>query len=414
MEIIESTEMVYSSCVAWFSDWTTAYSPPLVDEWDLSTWIEEEMNDALRVFLVNSFNTHRARNDAIMICRALFYEYFLFEKERARMSLVADPQIAAVLPTLPQSVQKSAIWHTESYNMLSGHEFGKVVIGGPATRESAIIHKCGIEPVLVDADVPLSQHVFITPSDGRLSPFKWGWRFESVARQIFEFAYAGGEVFDGLGRVRHPFLPRLGASPDGLIINGPRCGRLVELKCPITRTLTDSIPMEYWIQMQLQAEVCNVEAVEYFEISFGSKVLPTIGVSASMLPFECTAPPYAALPWFGFVRVVAPSIELVPESMYEYDYSPLFPSTADGVTDALAWLSVPLPSKTILETSVWWVRDAQYKTVMRNRRWWDAVGEPAYRTFWIDVDAARAEGRYATVSRPLFVEMEEDMAPCAS
>lgn len=401
--------MVYSACVAWFSDWVSAYPPPLVDEYDLSTWVEEEMNDALRVFLAHAFHTPRARNDAVMICRALFYEYFLFESGRARLALGPNPAAVPRILAAPQTPQKSARWHSESYNILSGHEFGAVVAGGQATRLGAIMRKCGPAPMEdADEEAPPSQHVFLTPPDGPLSPFKWGWRFEPVARLLFETVYAGGPVDDSLGRLRHTTLPRLGASPDGLITAGPRAGRLVELKCPITRTLNGSIPMEYWIQMQLQAEVCDVEAVEYFEVSFGAGApRESLGPSG-----PAAHPPMTALPWFGALRVVAPAADS-PPSEYAYEYSPLFPSGAAGVAAAEAWIaSGGTTSGTVLETVVWWVRDASQKTVLRNRRWWAAVGEPAYRAYWAEVDAARADGRYATVAKPLFLEMEEDLVGC--
>jgi hypothetical protein len=159
--------------------------------------------------------------------------------------------------------------------------------------------------------------------------------------------------------------------------------------------------MEYWIQMQLQAEVCDVEAVEYFEVSFGT--------AAGLVP-ECELPPYRDLAVFGVVRVVAPSADAA-ESTYEYDYSPLFPT---GALDAArAWMSaVPAAPAVVLETAVWWVRDASHKTVLRNRRWWSTVGEPAYRAYWEEVDAAREDGRFVAVAKPLFVDMEEDLLAC--
>ena len=41
-----------------------------------------------------------------------------------------------------------------------------------------------------------------------------------------------------------------------------------EIKSPISRTLDYSVPTSYWCQMQLQAEVCDVDVVEYVEIKF--------------------------------------------------------------------------------------------------------------------------------------------------
>jgi hypothetical protein len=403
--------MVYSTCVEWFQDWVAASPPTLHDEWDLQRWMEDEMHAATRVFLTHAFTTPRARNDAIMVLRALYYEYFLFEQQRAVAALAPNPRLAATLPHMPQTPQKSAEWHAESRDVLSGHEFGALVTGSASSRLAALLKKCAPPVPPTAALSGDSQHVFLTPAEGSLSPFKWGWRFEPVARDLFATLYADGvaNVFDGLGRIRHPLLPRLGASPDGLIIAGPRAGRLVELKCPITRQLNGSIPMDYWFQMQLQAEVCNVDAVEYFEASFGT----ALGPLTSDLQRSLAAPPCAAAPFIGALAVVSPAPD-APWTAYTYEYSPLAPATSAGVETVAAWRpTLPSAEAVVLETAFWWVKDAFHKTVLRNPRWWDAVGRPAYEAFWDEVDAARVDGRYAHhyETRMLILDDEEDLEP---
>ena len=392
--------MVYSACVEWFQDWVAAAPPTLHDEWDVQRWMDDDMHDATRVFLAYAFNTPRARNDAIMILRALYYEHFLFEQQRAVAALEPNPRLAATLPHMRQTPQKSAAWHAESRDVLSGHEFGALVAGGAAARLAALLKKCAPaeapaasqEEAVAAPPAADSQHVFLTPPTGSLSPFKWGWRFEPVARDLFATVYAGGveNVYDGLGRIRHPLLPRLGASPDGLITAGPRVGRLIELKCPITRQLNGSIPIDYWCQMQLQAEVCNVDAVEYFEASLGTALgPPTIGLMAAL-----ATPPCATMPYIGALAVVAPSAD-APWTSYTYVYSPLVSACPEGATTVTTWTPDLPEGAVVLETAYWWVKDAFHKTVMRNPRWWDTVGCPIYEAFWDEVDAARADGRYA-------------------
>jgi hypothetical protein len=60
-----------------------------------------------------------------------------------------------------------------------------------------------------------------------------------------------------------------------------------------------------------------------------------------------------------------------------------------------------------VETCVWWVEDWYTTTVMRNRRWWAAVGQPAYESFWRDVDAARTTGLYESAHGFVAVAAEE-------
>ena len=91
-----------------------------------------------------------------------------------------------------------------------------------------------------------------------------------------------------VGRFIHPTDPRLAASPDGIILKAAdptRSCRLIEIKCPISREITKTIPFDYWCQMQIQMEVTNLFECEYVEvelISVTSKQL-TIDLSGNYL-----------------------------------------------------------------------------------------------------------------------------------
>jgi hypothetical protein len=378
---MDSIEMVYSACTKWLDDLLQAHPMPLIDSYDAATWFDEIVKDAVKIFLEYGFQTERARNDALGILRSLFYEHYLFMKQFSQTQIKPNPTTQARLEAAPQSAQKSAAWHAESYNMISGHEFGSICVGGPAERQMVIAKKC-TPPVTVLADAADSKIVYLTSAEGTLSPFKWGWRYEPVARDVFEAAYAEGKVVDTLGRVRHASLPRLGASPDGLIISGPRCGRLVELKCPSSRTLDGTIPMRYYCQMQLQAEVCDVDAVEYFECAFAAVSTLTLDIL-----------PLCKLPYVGKLCVIGINGEPT-----EYVYSPLFPATVKGIAQANLWT----PPGTILETCCWYVKDSHHSTVLRNKRWWQAIGLPAYEQLWIEIDATRISGKFKP--KALFID----------
>jgi putative phage-type endonuclease len=76
----------------------------------------------------------------------------------------------------------------------------------------------------------------------------FGIENEPLARSVYEMA-KGVEV-ERIGYVRHPFVPRSGASPDGLV----GTDGLVEIKVPNTTThleylLADEVPSEYKPQM---------------------------------------------------------------------------------------------------------------------------------------------------------------------
>jgi hypothetical protein len=389
----DTVEMVFSACAIWLKDWLEAESPILHDEWDLSNWMDSEMRDATQTFLAFGFKTTKARSDALVILRALFYEHFLFQRSLSVSQLAINESAVERLPKLVQSVQKSAEWHAEGREMLSGHEFGPVCVGTKSEKMHVLSKKCTPEIVIPAAlDSPSeSRTVFITSEDGKLSAFKWGWRYEPVARMVYEHYISELDgvpttVYDGLGRVRHPTLPRLGASPDGLVMDGKRKGRLLEIKCPISRELDNHVPIHYYCQMQLQAEVCDVEAVEYIEIQF-----------AAMAQEHVTDTVLTGKPWIGKVCVCAKDLTTPPED-YSYEYSPLYKNTKVGLKDCMAWT----PAGIIKESSIWYIKNWFHTTVLRNRRWWDAVGYPSYMDFWKDVEMARKDGRYKP--RALFVD----------
>ena len=395
---MHAIEMVFSACNLWLKDWLEAESPILVDDWDVSSWMENEMKEATNTFLTFGFKTAKARSDALNILRTLFYEYYLFEQEKAKLNILPNIEATLRLPKLIQSQQKSAAWHAEGREMLSGHEFGPVCVGSQSEREGVILKKCSPELILSEGMGSVeSRIVYLTSEDGKLSAFKWGWRYESVARQLYETYITGldGEavrVYDGLGRIRHPSLPRLGASPDGLIMNGSRQGRLLEIKCPPTREMDNKVPIQYYCQMQLQAEVCNVEAVEYLEVQFSA--MPQDRASYEV----CSK---GLKPWIGKVCVCATSQD-TPPANYTYEYSPIFPNTPEGFQDCLHWK----PEGIILESSVWYVKNWFLTTVIRNPRWWNAVGYPSYMDFWKDVEMARADGRHKP--RALFIDSDSE------
>jgi putative phage-type endonuclease len=83
---------------------------------------------------------------------------------------------------------------------------------------------------------------------------RWGQDNEDAVRQ--RACDALGETCVDVGLVVHDTLPWLGASPDGLMSSG----RLVEIKCPYRRKpLPHVVPEHYWVQMQVQLEVCDLD-----------------------------------------------------------------------------------------------------------------------------------------------------------
>lgn len=396
-----SRSPLFSTCVEWLHDWTQSLESPIVDTYDLSTWMEEEGCTMLQFFVENAFRKTTTRTNALEILRALVWEWFVWKREdylhQFSVRYDVDERAAVVkrLLGMPQTAQKTAQWHAESRNLLTGHEFAHVVYGTPTAFQAAVARKCIAEVVIDPEDVIESRTVYVSP----LSPFQWGWRYEPVIRDLYQTCVAHGRVDDTLGRIRHPTLPRLAASPDGLICEGRQAGHLLEIKAPVSRELKGELPRDYYCQIQLQAEVTGVDAVEYVEVRFDARSSDTLYSTEERQAFLASRVELEAPVLFGHlcgsVLVLAPH-ECADAGTWTYAYSPFFDSTEEGIQAALSWLPETITDCTVvLERSIWRVKDAWTTTIPRNGRWWSEVGRPAYERFWTAVDEARESGKYA-------------------
>ena len=100
------------------------------------------------------------------------------------------------------------------------------------------------------------------------SPLHWGQKYEEISRMIYESK--NNTQVGEFGCIPHSDYPFLGASPDGININpsSPLYGRMVEIKNIFNREI-DGVPLEeYWIQMQLQMQVCKCDECDFLETRF--------------------------------------------------------------------------------------------------------------------------------------------------
>ena len=77
-------------------------------------------------------------------------------------------------------------------------------------------------------------------------------------------------TIEDFGCIQHDKYTFLGASPDGINVSraSPRYGRMLEIKNIVNREI-DGIPkQEYWVQMQLQMEVCGLNECDFLETKF--------------------------------------------------------------------------------------------------------------------------------------------------
>jgi len=100
------------------------------------------------------------------------------------------------------------------------------------------------------------------------SPLHWGQKYEPLSVIVYEKHF--NTIIEDFGCIQHPLYSFIGASPDGINVdkNSPKYGRMLEIKNVVSRIINGIPKKEYWIQMQLQMEVCNLDKCDFLETKF--------------------------------------------------------------------------------------------------------------------------------------------------
>ena len=165
----------------------------------------------------------------------------------------------------PQTEQRSQAWYQQVQSVLTASEFSSLY-GSERQYAYLVLSKSGTLPQ--EGSQPSYRHACTTST---MNALDWGIRFEPAIKQFIESQWKV-KIADS-GRLIHPLDPKLAASPDGFLIEGPsdRIGRLVEIKCPLSRKIGEGIPFDYWCQMQIQMEVTDIDECMYIEAKICSR-----------------------------------------------------------------------------------------------------------------------------------------------
>ncbi len=321
-----------------------------------------------------------------------------------------DAATLAALCNKPQVDQHSAEWYEQRRNRLTASEFANILDG----RRGSLL-RSKLDPA-ASHDRPTKAPVAIAQEDGEMNATSWGHRFEPVTRDIYELELAGVHtVNDSLGRFTHATIPWLSASPDGLVTHGALAGRLVEIKSPKTRQPGDFVPSDYYVQMQIQMEVCNLDAVDFVEaqykqipLQFGTRDYSGDEPAYTLTPRRFLSDDELAVVeaarWKGRIEVYGYHDE--PDTwVYRYtapveDFSTAVFRGAPPTDPRRPGRDLPL-----LEHTVWWLTGWYPRTVLRNGTWWDSIGWPQAELFWAQVVSGREAVTAAT--GVLDVDMED-------
>ena len=365
------------------ADWCDEYLPELYDpamfdeeETSEAVWeaVEKLAADTVLEYIDDATEREELSDEITEAAR----DWFRAHHDLVLESITAAPPTA--LLSRPQIAQHSADWYAQRSQRLTASEFSQILDGRRAALMRTKLFPSSTDEVRTRAPVGIAQ------PDGELPPTTWGHRFERLTRQIYEQEIAGpGTVCDTLGRFQHVTYPWLSASPDGVVLSGPVAGRLVEIKSPKSRRPGEFVPNDYYAQMQIQMEVCDVDAVDFIEAQFAQRPLRLAAFGDDPLPAAAEdGPAIAAARWKGRIQVWGH-----PEDPSSWCYR--YTAPVEDLEDATWDDSEPEPAAPaiLLEDSVWWLTGWYPRTVLRNRVWWEETAWPAAAQFWAELESQR-------------------------
>lgn len=269
-----------------------------------------------------------------------------------------------ILKAIIQPEQRTDEWYLFRNSTLTASNIYKIFVSD-YSQTQLILEKC--EPIDINK-------FKVTNTN---SPLHWGQKYEPVS--ILYYEYINNTKVDEFGCIPHKDHSFIAASPDGIICDASSelFGRMLEIKNVVSREITGIPKMEYWIQMQLQMEVCDLNECDFLETKFSEysdiddyKNDNDFKYKGTFLQFYKDETPY-------------------------YVYPPFKLNDVDS-KEYIEWCSNQLilnKDKTFITTIYWKLEVISCVLVLRNKHWFANV-LPMIETFWNNLVKERESGEY--------------------
>lgn len=164
-----------------------------------------------------------------------------------------SPDIISALESIPQPEQKSPEWYIFRHEHITASNAWKA-LSSHANKNQLIYEKC----------LPMNTEKFKpTLNENSLT---WGHKYEPLSNIMYELKM--NTKVKEFGCIEHPIYKFLAASPDGIVVGENNYGRMLEIKNVVSRVIDGCPKKEYYVQMQLQMEVCNLDECDFVETKF--------------------------------------------------------------------------------------------------------------------------------------------------
>jgi putative phage-type endonuclease len=247
-------------------------NPTVITEPDFDDIFDENIKELLEVSFINDIcytdETEEELDEIIEQAKTDFFKDFIPVRSYPDTIILKEPNYIFVkeqinlLKNKPQPVQRTKEWYEFRQNLITASNAYKA-FESQSAKNQLIYEKCQpTQEDTIDPNIKVIQMVNVNTT------LHHGQKYEPLSVMIYEDTY--NTKVDDFGCIQHEKYSFLGASPDGINVDPKslRYGRMLEIKNIVNREI-DGIPKkEYWIQMQLQMEVCNLDECDFLETKF--------------------------------------------------------------------------------------------------------------------------------------------------
>jgi putative phage-type endonuclease len=268
----EESEMV-DTCIQLMTEYIDE-NPTAISEPDFHDSMLENVKELLFMNFDNFFGTNSDLEEDVDnildIATELFYLHIIpkrsfsytYETKRTNNDIINISKRLEYLKSIPQSEQRTKEWYETRHRLITASNAYKA-FENESTRNQLIYEKC--QPLKIEDENTTIQKVELPNLN---TSMHWGQKYEPVSVMYYEKTY--NTKVTEYGCIQHDTYHFLGASPDGIVSDPllPRFGRMLEIKNIVNREI-DGIPKkEYWDQMQLQMETCDLNECDFLETRF--------------------------------------------------------------------------------------------------------------------------------------------------
>ena len=304
----------------------------------------------------------------------------------------------------PQPDQRTPEWYARRNNLITASAASKA-FGSQASINQLIYEKCKNYSAATAATAATAAGTESAsspqgPLQGSVnSPLHWGQRYEPVTVMVYE--YRNKTQLGEFGCIQHDDYPFIGASPDGINVDPASSiyGRMVEIKNIFNRDITGRPKEEYWIQTQIQMEVCDLDECDFVETRF-KEYESEADYLADTLPHDDGRRGYSGngnekgiILWFQ----TAPALTnqgYVSQPIQLYEYAPIGVTTADEKYtewETAVFAKHECARNIWVRTIYWYLDEYSCVLVRRNRLWFEEAVKVLERV-WATIEEERETG----------------------